>query len=195
MAETEKRDSTGVIGKHGGYQGLLSFESAEYVYDATVAFCRRFVSHGSRTVDQMVQAARSGKQNIAKASQATATSKKTELRLTRVARSSLQELLEDYQDFLRHNGKDLWDKADPRAKEIRKLANLPGRSYETYRGLVESDTAETAANTIVCLIHQAGYLLDRQIRRLEKDFLESGGFSEKLYRARRQKRDSAQNGR
>ncbi|MBM4356278.1 MAG: four helix bundle protein, partial [Deltaproteobacteria bacterium] len=177
------------------YRRLLSFESAEFVYDATVAFCRKFVGRGSRTVDQMVQAARSGKQNIAEASQASATSKKTEVRLTGVARASLQELLEDYHDFLRHNKMELWAKTDPRVKAIRDLARSLQRSYEDYRALVESGTAEVAANTVVCLIHQTCFLLDRQIRRLEKDFLEEGGFSEKLYRARRQKRgDEAQRG-
>ena len=130
-----------LIPPHGGYRNLKSYQTAEIVYDATVAFCDRFIDKRSRTHDQMVQAARSGKQNIAEGSMASGTSKKTELKLIGVARSSLEE-------------------APP----------------------------ETAANTLICLIHQANYLLDQQLRQLGKQFLEEGGFTEKLYHARQQAR-------
>lgn len=149
-----------VIPPHGGYQKLKSYQSAEIVYDATVKFCERFVDRRSRTVDQMVQAARSGKQNIGEASMASGTSKETEMKLVSVARASLEELLLDYQDYLRQHGLPLWGKDHPKAQEIRKLAYESNRSYLTYTTYIEQDSAEIAANTIICLIHQTNYLLD-----------------------------------
>jgi len=173
-----------LIPPHGGYKDLKSFQAAEIVYDATVAFCQRFVDRRSRTHDQMVQAARSGRQNIAEGSQASGTSRKTELKLVSVARASLEELLLDYQDFLRQRRLPLWPKEHPRAMEIRKLAWLPNRSYSTYVSYVERGTPEVAANTLICLVHQASYLLDRQLAQLERRFAEEGGFSERMYRFR-----------
>jgi len=186
MDKRDKRTS-GLIGPHGGYRGLKSYQNAEIVYDATVRFCDRFVDRRSRTHDQMVQAARSGKQNIAEGSMASGTSKKTELKLVGVARASLEELLLDYEDFLRQRGLALWEKTHPTAQEVRKLVYRSNRSYKTYKNWVESE-AETAANTLVCLIHQTNYLLDQQLRRLEEEFLKKGGFTEKLYRARTEAR-------
>ncbi|MGH8103234.1 MAG: four helix bundle suffix domain-containing protein [bacterium] len=183
MADPPTKKWTGIIGPHGGYKSVKSYQNAEIVHDATVAFCRRFVDPRSRTTDQMVQAARSGKQNIAEGSMASATSSKTELKLVGVARASLEELLVDYQDFLRQRGLHQWDMGHPKAQEIRRLAYRTNRSYETYRPYVDAD-AETAANTLICLIHQTNYLLDQQMRQLEKRFVEEGGFTEKLYRAR-----------
>jgi four helix bundle suffix protein len=162
---------------------------AEIVYDATVAFCGRFIDRRSRTHDQMVQAARSGKQNIAEASVASGTSKKTELKLIGVARASLEELLLDYQDFLRQRGFQVWGKDDPKAKAIRALAYRVNRSYSTYRPYFEDEKPETSANAAICLIHQTNYLLDQQLRVLEQEFLREGGFTERLYRARSQVRD------
>jgi len=153
-----------------------------------MAFCDRFIEKRSRTHDQMVQAARSGKQNIAEGSQASGTSKKTELKLVGVARASLEELLLDCQDFLRQRGLPLWDKNHPQAQAVRKLAYVQNRSYSTYRTYVESSSPEPAANTVICLIHQANYLLDQQLRQLEQQFLEEGGFTERLYRARTEAR-------
>ena len=121
MIERDRRWS-GVIGPHGGYRNLKSYQNAEIIHDATVVFCGRFVDRRSRTDDQMVQAARSGKQNIAEGSMASGTSRKTELKLVSVARASLEELLLDYQDFLRQRGLPLWEKNHPRATEVRKLA-------------------------------------------------------------------------
>jgi four helix bundle suffix protein len=177
-----------LIPPHGGYQGLQSYQMSEIVYDGTVVFCDRFINPRSRTHDQMVQAARSGKQNIAEGSMASGTSKKTELKLIGVARASLEELLLDFEDFLRQNGLPLWGKDDPRAKEIRNLCYRKDRSYETYRAYLESGSPEVAANTMICLIHQTNYLLDQQLRALEKEFLEEGGFTERLYRLRSEKR-------
>ena len=174
-----------LIPSHGGYQNLKSFQSAEIVYDATVKFCDRFIDKRSRTHDQMVQAARSGRQNIAEGSQASGTSKKTELKLVGVARASLEELLLDYEDFLRQRGLALWERNNPKARTIRELAYQENRSYMTYRTYVESSSAEVAANTIICLIHQTNFLLDQQLRQLERDFLEQGGFTERLYNMRK----------
>ena len=181
-------NSSNLILSHGGYRQLKSFQHSELVYDATVKFCDRFIDRRSRTHDQMVQAARSGRQNIAEGSQASATSKKTELKLVGVARASLEELLLDYEDFLRHRGLSLWPKGHPTAQTVRVLAYEKNRSYMTYRTYVEEARPEVAANTIICLIHQTNYLLDQQLRQLEKAFLNEGGFTERLYRMRKQRK-------
>ena len=182
---TDRTDTTDrILPPHGGYRNLKSYQTAEIVYDATVVFCDRFIPTTSRTHDQMVQAARSGKQNIAEGSRASGTSKKTELKLVNVARASLEELLDDYQDFLRQRGLPIWDKTHPRAQAIRKLAYTSNRSYQTYQSYVSHGSPEVSANTVVCLIHQAKYLLDQQLRQLERQFAEEGGFSERLYRVR-----------
>lgn len=173
-----------IIPPHGGYRNLKSYQTAEIVYDATVVFCDRFIDKRSRTHDQMVQAARSGVQNIAEGSMASATSKKTELKLTGVARASLEELLLDYHDFLRQKGLQLWGKEHEQALKIRALAHEKNRSYMTYKTYIEKAPPETAANTLICLINQASYLLGRQLQRLEQQFLTEGGFTERLYQAR-----------
>jgi four helix bundle suffix protein len=171
----------GFIDPHGGFRELKSYQMSEIVYDATVTFWDRWINRRSRTHDQMVQAARSGKQNIAEGSMASGTSKKTELKLVGVARASLEELLLDCQDFLRQRKVPLWEKNHPQAQKIRKLAFLKNRSYTTY---IEGSSPEVAANAMLCLIHQTNFLLDQQLRQLEKQFIEQGGFTEKLYRTR-----------
>jgi len=180
--------SEGFIPKHGGYQNLLSYKKALIVYDATVFFCDHFIDKRSRTHDQMVQAARSGKQNIVEGSMASATSKETEIKLTNVARASLEELLEDYRDFLRTRGFVLWDKNSRQALFVRKLGANKDASYETYRIYIESRPPEVVANIIICLIHQANYLLDQQIRQLEQAFVKEGGLRERMTRARLEER-------
>jgi four helix bundle suffix protein len=172
------------IPPHGGYEELLSFQKARIVYDATVCFCERFLEKRDRTVDQIVQAARSGKQNILEGSQASGTSKETELKLMNVARASLEELLEDYRDFLRVRKQKLWDKNSREAKFVRRLGSQKNRSYESYRTYVETRSASVVANILICLIHQTNYLLDRQLRQLEQAFLEEGGLRERMTRAR-----------
>ena len=179
-----QKDLPQLIPPHGGYRELQSYKMAEIVYDATIVFCDRFIDKRSRTHDQMVQAARSGKQNIAEGSMASGTSKKTELKLIGVARASLEELVIDYQDFLRQRKLLLWGKEHEQAKKIRALAHEKSRSYKTYSAYVEVSPPETVANTLICLIHQTNYLLDQQLRALEKAFLEEGGFTERLYRVR-----------
>jgi restriction system protein len=186
-------DRRALIPPHGGYQKLRSFHCAQRVYDATVIFCGRFVEKRWRTHDQMVQAARSGVQNIAEGSMASATSRKTELKPTGVARASLEELLLDYQDFLRQRRLRLWDKNSPEALVVRRRYQLdgsdlsdPSDASDPYN--IATASPEVAANTLICLINQASFLLRRQLRRLEAQFLEEGGFTERLYRERQAQR-------
>jgi len=184
----ENNDKERIIPPHGGYRKLISYQMATIVYDATVKFCEKYIEKRSRTHDQMVQAARSGKQNIVEGSMASGTSKKIELKLVGIARASLEELLQDYEDFLRQNRFSLWVKDDAKTIEIRKLGRLPDKSYESYRTYVEEGNPEVAANTLVCLINQTNYLLDMQIRRLEQDYMDQGGITEKMYNFRKNKR-------
>jgi four helix bundle suffix protein len=183
-------ESGGVIPLHGGYRKLRSFQAAQLVYDLTVVFCDRFVDKRSRTHDQMVQAARSGVQNIAEGSVASATSKKTELKLTGVARASLEELLLDLEDLLRQRGLRLWSKDDPRAQAVRQRyrSDQSDASDPSDPHRIKTADAETAANTLICLVNQASYLLARQLRSLEQAFLSEGGFTERLYRERQARR-------
>lgn len=181
---TDHPETPQLIPPHGGYRELKSYQMAEIVYDATVVFCNRFINRRSRTHDQMVQAARSGKQNIAEGSMASGTSKKTELKLIGVARASLEELLLDFQDYLRQHGLPLWGKEHQKARAVRQLAHSKNRSYTTYKTYLEYSPPEVAANTMICLIHQTNYLLDQQLHTLEKAFLKEGGFTERLYRTR-----------
>ena len=174
----------GFIPPHGGYENLLSYQKSLIIYDATVKFCDRFIDRKSRTHDQMVQAARSGNKNIGEGSQVSGTSKESELKLVNVARGSLEELLGDYQDYLRQHGHPLWDKNSKEALYVRKLGKKDNLSYEDFREFIETRPPEVVANILICLIHQANYLLDQQLRRLEKDFLEKGGLRERMTRAR-----------
>lgn len=173
-----------VIPPHDGYRNLKSYQMAAIIHDATVVFANRFVDRFSRTRDQMVQAARSGKQNIAEGSQVSGTSKASEIKLVGVARASLEELLVDTQDYLRQHALVLWGKDDPKAKAVRGLAYRTDRSYETYKIYFDNASPETAANALVCLVHQANYLLDQQLRALVQEVVEKGGFNERLYKAR-----------
>jgi len=193
---------------HGGYRKLRSFAVALAAYDGTVIFCDRFIDKRSRTHDQMVQAARSGVQNIAEGSLASGTSKKTEIKLTNVARASLGELIRDYEDYLRQHQLPIWDKNSPRVRAMR--ARLAGQSKAPVHPLLPPATnrseffdepllaalhalqaaaAEVCANIMPCLTNQASYLLGRQLRRLEGDFVQKGGFTERLYQYRKDYRD------
>ena len=186
-------NSQRLIQPHGGYRKLRSFQTAQIIYDATVVFCDRFIERTSRTRDQMIQAARSGTQNIAEGSMASATSKKTELKLTSVARASLEELLLDYEDFLRQRGLRLWSKDSPEAMAVRGKyrSDASDRSDQSDKPdpySIRTAGAETAANTLICLINQASFLLGRQILKLEQSFVNEGGFTERLYQVRTQSR-------
>ncbi|MBA3958342.1 MAG: four helix bundle protein [Parachlamydiaceae bacterium] len=172
------------IPAHGGYQKLLSYQKAEIVYDATVYFTNRFFRRGDRTIDQMVQAARSGKQNIAEASSASGTSKEMEIKLTNVARASQEELLIDYRDFLRTNNLPEWSKDHSYAKRLRELNKQADATYATFQKGIENEAPEICVNVIIGLIRVTSYLLDQQIKRLEQDFLKDGGLRERMTRAR-----------
>ena len=170
--------------EHGGFRDLTAYQISEIVHDATVAFTRLYVSRYFRTVDQRIQAARSGKQNIAEGSMASDTSKKTELKLVGVACASLEELLLDYTDFFRQNGHEQWPKDHEEAVFIRKLACRSSNSYKTYSSYIETKGPVNAADVMVCVIHQTNFVLDRLLRQLEQAFKEDGGFTERLYRVR-----------
>ena len=181
---TKESASSGFIPPHGGYQDLLSYQKALIVYDATVYFCNRFFTKFDRTREQMIQAARSGKQNILEGSEASGTSKETEIKLTNTARASLKELLEDYRDFMRNRGITEWAPDHPYALRLRQLNRTRGANYETFKKAVEHSDPAICANAIAGLVKVTCYLLDRQIERLEQDFLKEGGLRERMTRAR-----------
>lgn len=184
-------DPDRLLPPRGDYQTLHSFQKAEVVYDITFRFAHKFLSKGDRTIDQMIQSARSGKKNILEGSKAALTSKETELKLTNVARASLEELLDDYKDYLRARDLKMWDKDSKEAQYVRKLGRKTPQTYELYREFVESRPSEVVANIALCLIHQANYLIDQQIRRLEKDFIKEGGLRERMTRVRLRYRDGS----
>lgn len=200
-----------LIPKHGGYRKLKSFQVAQLCYDVTVRFCDRYIDKRSRTHDQMVQAARSGVQNIAEGSEVSATSKKMELKLTQVARASLEELRLDYEDFLRHRELPHWAAEDPRrsalvARRCTKADEVaqwcreqhgrdgphgqPGPAAPSIQSTPpnRSTYPELAANAALVLIGVACALLDRQIQAQAAAFEQEGGFTERLYRLRSQRR-------
>jgi four helix bundle suffix protein len=176
--------SAGFIPPHGGYESLIAYKKSQIIYDATVRFCDRFISKFSRTVDQMVQAARSGNKNIAEGSQVSGISKQSEIKLIGIARGSLEELLGDYQDFLRQNGHTPWEKTSKEALYVRHLGRKENLTYADFHDFIETRPGETVANILICLIHQTNYLLTRLLQRLEADFLEEGGLRERMTRAR-----------
>ncbi|HEV8581864.1 MAG TPA: four helix bundle suffix domain-containing protein [Thermoanaerobaculia bacterium] len=211
MVEKRQLDQEPLIPKHGGYRHLKSFQIAQLVYDVTVRFCDRYIDRRSRTHDQMVQAARSGVQNIAEGSLASGTSKKMELKLTNVARASLEELRLDYEDFLRQRGLPLWDRADPRRKAL--VERRCATADEVARWVVEmhrvegqsgqrgqqgqqrqsrlstrSSYAALAANAALVLISVASSLLERQLAAQAAAFETEGGFTERLHRVRSNRR-------
>ncbi|GBD26736.1 hypothetical protein HRbin30_02077 [bacterium HR30] len=199
----------------GGYRTSASFQTATLIYDATYWFCEKFLDPRSRLVDQMVQAARSGRQNIAEASRSAAASSQTELRLLNVARASLEELLLDFEDFLRHRHLPQWSRDSREARAVREvplrfrenradqsdqsdLTDLTDQQrWALYAPWLEHENPAVRANAIICLIHQANYLLDQQIVAAEKQFIEAGGYSEQLaaarlaFRQRRERLDEA----
>ncbi len=173
---------------HGNYQELESYRNSVVIFDATQEFCTRFLKKGDRTIDQMIQAARSGKQNIIEGSMASGTSTETEIKLVGVARASLEELLEDYRDYLRTHHLTMWTKDDPRTLELRAIAKQKNKSCETYKSYLTNGNAEVFCNLLISLIHQTNYLLDRQLKSLEKSFVEKGGLRERMYHARQKVR-------
>lgn len=176
-----------LIPRIGNYKKLLSYQKADVIFQITFDFCSRFLSKGDRTIDQMVQAARSGKQNIIEGCAASSTSSKTEIKLVNVAKASLKELLEDYEDYLKTRHYRQWEKGSKEYEAMRKL----GREHndaDFFMSLTATRPAETIANMAIILINQTDYLLFKQLERLEKDFLEKGGFSERMTALRKVKR-------
>lgn len=180
-----------IVLPHGGYKKLIVYQKSDVVYEGTVLFCRRFLpKFGDRTVDQMVQAARSCKQNIAEGSASSGTSKETELKLTNVARATLDELMEDYRDYLKsHEGAE-WPMDDARAVYARGYAKAHG-DWAEWRALFETRPAETCANLLLTLCHQTHYLLGRMIAHQEEDFKAHGGVRERMHAARTAARGEA----
>jgi S23 ribosomal protein. len=168
----------------GDFKTLLTYKKAEIIYDLTFHFAHTHLEKGDRTIDQMIQAARSGKQNIAEASAAAATSAETEIKLTNVAKASLVELRIDYEDFLRTRRLRIWEKDSTESAYLRDKSRDASLASEWYVGIAETRPAETVANMCLCLLHQADYLLQRQLTSLEKSFLANGGFKERMFTAR-----------
>ena len=191
-------NSSDLIPPHGGYCRLLTYKLGSLIYDATAAFCKQYINCKDRTYDQMVQAARSGVANIVEGSQASATSKKIELKLTNIAKASQEELLEDYRSFLRQHNLRTWDAQSTEAKIVREarpetleqLRRVMASLVSDLSDLSDKNTIkqEVAANTMICLINQETYLLGRQVARLARDFENEGGFTERLYKIRSEKR-------
>lgn len=171
----------------GNYKNLLSYLKTDVIYCITVQFCNKYLSKADRTFDQMVQAARSGKQNIIEGCAASATSSKTEIKLINVAKASLQELLEDYEDYLKTHGQRQWEEGSVELETMRRLGK-EHNDTDYYMQLIATRPAATIANIAIVLIKQADYLLFRQLERLEKDFLQNGGFTERMYRIRSEQR-------
>ncbi len=178
--------ATQIILPHGGYKKLLTYQKSDIIFQGTAVFVRRFLERGDRTIDQMVQAARSGKQNIIEGSEASATSKETELKLTNVAKASLEELLEDYLDYLKTRHLPEWPKDSEKGLAARRLGREG--AWEAIAPHVEKKSDEVAANLMVTLIRQCTYLLARQIVQLEEDFKKHGGIRERMYAARSETR-------
>ena len=173
-----------ILPSKGHYQSLLTYQKAEVIYDITFRFAHKYLARNDRTIDQMIQSARSGKQNILEGSEPSGTSKETEIKLTGVARASQKELLEDYRDFMRNRGIAEWAPDHPYALRLRRLNRTPGANYQTFKKGIEHPDPAICANVIAGLIKVTCYLLDQQLRRLEQDFLKEGGLRERMTRAR-----------
>jgi four helix bundle suffix protein len=172
------------LARHGGFRSLFSYQRSRVVFKGTVYFVQRWVPRISRTTDQMVQAARSGKQNIVEGSLAAATSKEMEIKLTGVAYASLGELLEDYRDYLDVRDADEWTPDHPYARRLSNLCRTPGASYETFRKGIEHPDDTISANVLAGLCRVAMHLLEGQMDRLERDFVQEGGLRERMRQAR-----------
>ena len=170
------------------YQDLLTYQQATIIFDFTEEFCQLYLSgyEHIRRRQQMTEAGRSGKQNIVEGTAFSKTSKKSEIKLINVARASLEELLEDYKDFLRQRNLPMWEKDSLGVRKIRELGYRQDKTYLTYKPYLKNATI--AANVIICLINQTNYLLDKQINVLEKEFLSKGGYTENLYKRRKNAR-------
>ena len=172
-----------ILKRKGDYNNLIAYKKSVIIYDITFFFTQHFLQKGDRTIDQMLQAARSGKQNIAEGNRAAATSTETEIKLTNVAKASLEELLIDYQDYLRTRDKLLWDGSNPRYEKMRAYA-ASELIFDQYHSLLHKYNDEALANLCITLIHQTSFLLYRLLEKQEKNFLKEGGIKERMYQAR-----------
>ncbi|WP_416438687.1 four helix bundle suffix domain-containing protein [Phnomibacter sp. MR] len=193
--EDKNQNKEGFIPKHGGYRNLITYQKSEIIYDGTIHFTGRAFKKYDRTIDQMVQAARSGKQNIVEASMASGTSKEMEIKLTNVARASLEELKIDYEDFLRTNKLQIWPKEHPYVIRLRELNKLPNPTYDTFKKGIEHENLEISANVLIGLIKVVSYLLNNQIKALEAAFIKEGGLRERMTKARIEQRNKDKNDR
>jgi four helix bundle suffix protein len=182
--EDNNQNKEGFIPKHGGYRNLITYQNAEIIYDGTIYFTGRAFKKYDRTIDQMVQAARSGKQNIVEAIMASGTSKEMEIKLNNVARASLEELKIDFEDFLRINKYQIWGKEHRYTQRFRELNRTPNTNYATYQKAIEHEQLEICANSMICLINIVSYLLAQQIKSLEQAFMNEGGLRERMTKAR-----------
>jgi DNA topoisomerase, type IA, zn finger domain protein len=172
-----------ILKRKGDYNNLIAYKKSVIIYDITFFFTQHFLQKGDRTIDQMLQAARSGKQNIAEGNRAAATSTETEIKLTNVAKASLEELLIDYQDYLRTRDKLLWNASNPRYEKMRAYA-ASELIFDQYHSLLHKYNDEALANLCITLIHQTSFLLYRLLEKQEKNFLKEGGIKERMYQAR-----------
>ena len=172
-----------ILKRKGDYHNLIAYKKSVVIYDITFFFTQHFLQKGDRTIDQMLQAARSGKQNIAEGNRAAATSTETEIKLTNVAKASLEELLIDYQDYLRTRDKLLWNASNPRYEKMRAYA-ASELIFDQYHSLLHKYNDEVLANLCITLIHQTSFLLYRLLEKQEKNFLKEGGIKERMYQAR-----------
>ena len=172
-----------ILKRKGDYNNLIAYKKSVIIYDITFFFTQHFLQKGDRTIDQMLQATRSGKQNIAEGNRAAATSTETEIKLTNVAKASLEELLIDYQDYLRTRNKLLWDGSNPRYEKMRAYA-ASELIFDQYHSLLHKYNDEALANLCITLIHQTSFLLYRLLEKQEKNFLKEGGIKERMYQAR-----------
>ena len=172
-----------ILKRKGDYNNLIAYKKSVIIYDITFFFTQHFLQKGDRTIDQMLQATRSGKQNIAEGNRAAATSTETEIKLTNVAKASLEELLIDYQDYLRTRNKLLQDGSNPRYEKMRAYA-ASELIFDQYHSLLHKYNDEALANLCITLIHQTSFLLYRLLEKQEKNFLKEGGIKERMYQAR-----------
>lgn len=175
--------SSDFIRQKGNYENLLCYKKSMCVYDVTFYFAHKFLRKGDRTIDQMIQAARSGKQNIVEGCSASTTSAEMEIKLLNVAKASLQELLEDYKDYLRVRGLQLWNESSEKHEQARRVCAIHNES-EYYQNAIKERSDETIANIAIILIRQTDYLLKRYFDRIKQDFLENGGIKEEMTRGR-----------
>lgn len=176
------------IRQKGNYEDLICYKKSVCIYDVTFYFAHKYLQKGDRTIDQMIQAARSGKQNIVEGCSASTTSSETEIKLLNVTKASLQELLEDYKDYLRVRGLQLWNESSDKHNQARRVCATHNEP-EYYQNAIKERSDETIANIAIILIRQTDYLLKRYFDRIKQDFLENGGIKEEMTRGRIQWRN------